>query len=527
MNDACGRILRYFTAGLACLCFLQLAIWLPMYLTRPFFTDHDVFATMARNWDAGVMPYRDLASNNFPGSVYLFWCLGKVFGWGSVRWFYAFDVALLFTLVAMTTWWSRVRFGRFSPAIVGLLAVNSYYLNLDFSQAAQRDWHAPLLVVLGLMAAQTWPERGGRWLAALGFSAGFLVRPQVILFLPAMLLAVTEGPRLAGSSKFRTMMAATGWLAVVAILVFLGFLPLIRDHLLDDFLEGLRLVAYGGSYNNKSIGMVIKRLLEEIKSPRLLVVIASLALLAATAVARPARILAGTWLVALVGVFFYAPLSPNEPPYLWHPFWLTRSIGLAAVIGVFLGLEIPSNAKLLGFILTLGLVFGVPAWPRYSRPSHLRQTLVALSRGREVELAPSGYSHPYAKNPILPPWEDYQGVLEYLRTKTTPETKVANLLMGVAICGPAGSLSALPAESATWLYVVNQRDQAKFARALENCPDSVVVAWAPSEAIKPGPEAPDVGELIRFPMLDEVVHRLYRPAARFGPLEVWQRIPKE
>src|SRR5579883_1231760 len=68
--------------GVIGLCVLQLATWIPHFLTWPWIADHDVFATLALAWDSGVLPYRDLAGNNFPGTIYLFWVLGKLFGWG-------------------------------------------------------------------------------------------------------------------------------------------------------------------------------------------------------------------------------------------------------------------------------------------------------------------------------------------------------------------------------------------------------------------------------------------------------------
>src|SRR5699024_5611566 len=64
------------------LCLFQLGTWIPHYLTWPYWADHDVFATIAQGWDDGLLPYRTLRCNNFPGTIYLFWILGKTFGWG-------------------------------------------------------------------------------------------------------------------------------------------------------------------------------------------------------------------------------------------------------------------------------------------------------------------------------------------------------------------------------------------------------------------------------------------------------------
>ena len=211
----------------------------------------------------------------------------------------AADVVLLLVVIAMTLRWSQARFGRILPGAVGMLALTSYYLELDFSQTAQRDWHACLLVMLGLLAAQAWPERGGRWLAALGFASGMLVRPQVILILPAMLLAVTERNRLSGASRAATIKAATVWTAVVALAVALGFLPVALNGLMGDFFEGLRAVAYGGAYNKKSLGGIIFLVAGEIASYRISAVILSLALLARAASSLPGRSLAMAWVGGL------------------------------------------------------------------------------------------------------------------------------------------------------------------------------------------------------------------------------------
>ena len=46
-------------------------------------------------WDAGLKPYRDLIGNNFTGSIYLFWMVGKLCGWGNSLAYNAFDALLL------------------------------------------------------------------------------------------------------------------------------------------------------------------------------------------------------------------------------------------------------------------------------------------------------------------------------------------------------------------------------------------------------------------------------------------------
>ena len=89
------RFFQAVTGLLIGLAALEYALWLPQYLTWPWWADHDVFATMALGWDAGLRPYRDLIGNNFPGTIYMFWIVGKLCGWGNTSAFNAFDALLL------------------------------------------------------------------------------------------------------------------------------------------------------------------------------------------------------------------------------------------------------------------------------------------------------------------------------------------------------------------------------------------------------------------------------------------------
>src|SRR5947208_2914771 len=52
------RIAERLLAGpltilLGLVCLMQLITWIPHYLTWPLWADHDVFATLARGWEAG------------------------------------------------------------------------------------------------------------------------------------------------------------------------------------------------------------------------------------------------------------------------------------------------------------------------------------------------------------------------------------------------------------------------------------------------------------------------------------------
>ena len=186
------------TSVLVTLCVVMIAVWLPHYLTWPWWPDLDTYAAIAQGWDAGIRPCRDVAIFNFPGQIELFWLLGKSFGWGRTSPIYVVDAALLVLLGLVMSAWSRRGFGRSLPGLVGFVAVLHYYLSLDYALVAQRDWHGPLLVVLGLMLVQAWPCLAAAMGSGLLFGLALVIRPHVLLFAPAVALMVarssTSGP---------------------------------------------------------------------------------------------------------------------------------------------------------------------------------------------------------------------------------------------------------------------------------------------------------------------------------------------
>ena len=227
MRDRWDGAMRALSVVIGLLCIAQICLWLPFYLGLPLYADHDVFATMAHSWDAGILPYRDLIGNNFPGTIYLFWCLGKLFGWGNVPSLYIFDSTLLILLGFVLVFWSRVRFQRLLPGLIGFLMVLSYYLSLDFTQTAQRDWHGPLFAVIGILCGQCFPGRiWGVFPAVIGVSLGLLIRPQVVFFLPAVLAVIVEASQRAGDTRKKTVIALVGWSSLTVALTSLGFMPL-------------------------------------------------------------------------------------------------------------------------------------------------------------------------------------------------------------------------------------------------------------------------------------------------------------
>jgi len=506
------------TAAIVATCGAQWLAWAPQYLTWPWFADHDVFASLARSWDAGLRPYRDVRCNNFPGTIYLHWALGHAFGWGRTVPFFALDAGLLLPFGALMLAWSRRRFAGLLPGAIGLAAALSYYFGLDYSQVAQRDWHAALLATSALLAVQTWPDRRGRWLAAGAFALALSIRPQAVLFLPAMASALGEGPAARGESPGRAVRGMLGWSLLLAACVALAFLPLALAGVLGDLVRGVRLASYGSRYCTVTAGSFLKELTLPLLALKNVVVPLLIGLLMPAAGPGGRRV-ARTWLLALLGTLIYRPISPQSHAYLAHPMMLTWAINLAVLAHLLRKAPgLTPSARLAALLLVLAL--GATLRPRFCNPQASLAALPLLARGAEPAVCPVGYTaNAGAAMAARYEWPDYVAALTYLRHSVPPGTRVANALKGLpALTGPAGRLSAFPAEAVAWLRMVAPGDEADFAAALERTPDSVVV-WSPAE----------VGTDPDFPLdvLTPAIRRLYRPEARFGAIEVWRRAPEE
>jgi len=506
------------SALLGLIALVQLGSWWPHYLTWPYWADHDVFATAARAWDLGERPYRDTRLNNLPGTIYLFYGLGKLAGWGRPAGLYAFDGGLLATFVAALVAWSRRRFGSFVPGWVGSLAFLSYYLGLDYSHAAQRDWHAPCLVLLALLLAQGWPGRASFVLSALLSALGLATRPQVVLFLPAVILAIGDGTQPAATAS-RRMRRGVTWLALFGGLVALAFAPLALSGVMGDFLRSLRMVSYGSKYNRVGPATLAKAWFVQAAAFRWLVVPAGVVLLGrrggtSTSEWRTAR----AWLLALAGASLYKPISPMAHTYLDLPLVLAWSVNLSVLAAlVTSATATPAPFRLAAVLGLLGMG-ATTVRPEFCVVGPNVRAAAVLRSGVEPEAEPPGYRHGSVRTSAYYPWADYRDALGYLRAHTATTTRVANALKGdPAIASEVGRPSAFPAESIAWLRMVNPADEGAFVEALGRVGDSVVV-WSPGE---PGPDP-----LFRVDRLEAEIRRLYAFGVRFGIIEIWRRRPE-
>ncbi|MEO6809176.1 MAG: hypothetical protein ABI353_08685 [Isosphaeraceae bacterium] len=509
-----------FAVALGVLTLGMLISWAPQYLTWPWCRDPDTFAALAQMWDAGIFPYRDVLFYNFPGHVYLHWVLGKVFGWGGTVAFYAVDAALVILLGIVLAVWSRRRFGQVVPGLVAYLGFLGFYLGLDYLPVAQRDWHTALGVALGLMVVEAWPGRWGMLGSALAVALAFSIRPHAVLFLPALASAIVEGARRPDDSWLRTAQALGVWALACALFVGLAFAPLFASGIFGDFVQGLRLAMYGGSYGNSSRGGALSTFVNQFGDWRVSAVLASLVLLAVRGPLELRRT-ARTWFLAMVGALVYRPMHPmTQHAYLAHPLALMGSIALAPIAAwLARTAKLADSSRLLAVALVL---FGaIPGIPRFCRPVESLRALGPLVRGEEPARPPLGSLSGFPRSQLSRyPWTDYLGVLHYLRSAIKPETRVANLLRHPpfpSLNGPTGRLSPFPADSGIcWMWFVRMDIDPEFAEALERENDAVVV-WVPDET--------GIVPRMRYPRVVEVVRRRFRPEAKFGPIEVWRREP--
>lgn len=518
--DASVRVAAWLLSGpltvvLCVLAAVQLATWIPHYVTWPMWSDHDVHATLAQAWDQGQLPYRDMKCNSFPGSIYLFWILGKLFGWGHSFPIYAADAMLVVALGAVLGVWSYRQFASLLPGVIGYLAFLSFYLSLDYALAAQRDFHAPAVAILGILIAQTTQSRWGRCLMALALAVAVIVRPQTVLFLPAICFAIDESARRPGEPLLKTLGACLRSGVLFALFVSVLFAPLLVAGVFADFLRAIERVGYGGEYNRVTAISFLSQFLSQAAPLQFLLVPAATVLLSRPGDPASRRTML-TWLAVFGGVSLYRPLSPFPHAYLSIPLMLAWSVNFAILVYFILTACRPSPALRLAAVF-LALSVGITVRPQFCLLGSTRRVFsmgFLENRGTEV---PPGYRHGVVPSSAFYPWRDYCAVVTYLHHATRSETKLANALKGApALVGTTARQSAFPAESLAWLWLVDRDDEPEFAAALVCSRDSVVI-WIPGEI---GPDPTFVVDRI-----DSVIRDLYQPEARFGAIEVWRRKP--
>jgi len=524
---------RWLAVALAGISTLWLLTWLPHYPYWPWCRDVDTYAEMAQEWDCGVLPYRDIRAFNFPGHIYVHWIVGKLFGWGHTGIFYALDAAALLILGAVVIAWSRRCLGLVLPGTAAYLIFLAYYLAIDFQSVAERDWHSPLCAILGLLLLQAWPGRRSRWLSALLAAVASTIRPNVVLFFPALLAAATCGDVVMhrappsdgiGGSRNRRIAPALEWICVFGALAVVGFAPLLLSGVLRDFIQGLGILRPGGPYSNATSARTAKILFEELKQPRTWALAIGLLSLAAGSRDRGMKTIAQTWLLALAAALVYRPIHPQDHAYLRTPLALVGAVAWAIPIAwIVRTVAGEPRIRFALFPSVVGILLIVyEAMPAiYPQNCSLRasvDSIRAAARGGWPDVPPGAWSG-FHFDRSLYNWNDYCRVLEYLRTQTGPETIVANVLRCPpfpGVNGAAGRRSPFRVESGVaWMWVVAEDLDETFARQLERLGSRSIVVWAPRDS--------DAQVYLALERLSGVIRDRYAPEVRFGRFEVWRR----
>jgi hypothetical protein len=524
---------RWLAVGFVGLSALWLLLWLPHYLYWPWCRDADSYAQMALDWDCGVLPYRDIRSFNFPGHIYVHWVLGKLLGWGHTGYFYALDATVLLILGAVVMAWSRRRLGLSLPGATAYLIFLAYYLELGFESVAERDWHAPLCTTLGLLLLEAWPGRRSRWLSAILAAVAFTIRPNVVLFFPALLFAAVGGDlatRGAGPADLarpalkRTILRALEWICVFGVFAAIGFAPVVLSGLLGDFVRGVALVRRGGTYSDATSARSVTILLKELSQPKTWALGISLVLLAFRSPDRDLKVTAHCWLLALAGALAYRPIHPRDHGYLATPLELVGAVAWAIpitwIVRTAAGERRIGIAALPGLLAILLIVYeSAPMRFPGSCSLHVSvDSLRAAATGGWPILPPGAwlwYGSPRASYS----WDSYCRLLKYIRETTAPTTIVANVLKNPpfpSTNGAVGRRSPFRVESGVpWMWVVAEDLDETFAGELERLGCDSIVVWSPDET------EDQAGLPLR--RLTAVILDRYAPEARFGTIEVWRR----
>ena len=517
--------------------------WLPQYLTWPWWIDLDTYAWLAQAWSAGTVPYRDVRVFNFPGQIYLFLGLGWGFGWGHTASIYALDCALLLSLIFLILSWSRNRLGSRLSGWFATVSLLAYYLNQPYHLVAQRDWQAALFAAAALLIIQRGHGRPGALLASAAVMAvAFTIRPHVVLLLPPIGLALwLEAPARSSVRPPHPIKPFLIWSIGFGASVFVAFLPLIVFGLIDDLINAIRTVSYGTRYAGLARpGLLQSLLLQNGLDPSLmswrstreilrtldLGKLGLLFILNGVWLARtrnqPLRILAGPWVLALGIAFLYEPVHPIRHAYLAHPLRVFWTLNLAVFVAAIRSLPVqPQSARRWSLGLLALVMALLPGWPRFWSPARSTEAWKDLAKNELPARVPLGAQTYFAPGDTRSPyrWEEYRQTINYLRTKTSQSTLVANLLRNFpfpAINGPAGRISPLTAEGAVpYLYTINPEIEPEFAKALTNAPPGTVVVW--------DPEQPSFTPFLELPTIRQVMSQQYRQEQRFGVIEIWRK----
>ena len=520
-------------ALLATICVFYLAVWTPMYMTWPWFTDHDHCALAAQEWSRGRVLYREYLTSQFPGEIYLYRALGEWAGWGNTAAFYGVDAAMVMIFGGMLVLWSRRRFGRTAPGWFGLLSFLAYYLAQDFWVAGQREWHATFLGVAAFLLLDLLPGRFGRVAAGLALGAAMSVRPQVVLIIPGLIVALDRVARPRGGPWSKTLTGLAESVVAASLMLFVAFLPLILAGTLPNFIRSLRGISHG-------VGLALapsNRLLRFFSTfghhPELVFVTMALVAIACRRKDEDRRGPLAI-ILALLGACFTDSISPDTHDYYYIPAAAFLGITAAEFVGLSLRGRMSKEPTVVILLLLASILAGqVPQTVKVGVFTQISDLVKApkdvdnnvrhygpitalgyLRRGELPERLPTGYRQ-WRHVQDRYPWTDYRDLIEYLRRETTPDTPVVSLLFECVASVPAAVPRPMPMPCDSIAMTYGPELPPGAVEILETTRDCVVV-WDPTL-----PEGRDK----KLKPLFDVVRAKYRHQATFGRFEVWRRMP--
>jgi hypothetical protein len=181
----------------------------------------------------GAVPYRDFFDMNMPGTYFIMWAFGRVFGWNDLG-FRIFDLLCLASISASTFLWMRPT-GRL-PAFAASVAFPLWYLLRGPSLSLQREYIAlvPFTAMLAIATSDTAFKPGLRALVS-GLLAGvaFLIKPHFLLLsLPILIVLLQHGATSPGVRRRFTALVGG-----ISIPLGAAFLYLLCTGSLEPFMD--------------------------------------------------------------------------------------------------------------------------------------------------------------------------------------------------------------------------------------------------------------------------------------------------
>ncbi len=524
-DQLAAHALQFLTPLLCLVIAAAFVTWAPHYLVWPLWTDHDHVLAMARGWDLGRLPWRDLLTYQFPGEIELAWLIGRLLGWDNPIGFYLADLALLSAFATLIWAWGKRQSLPVAAILLAILTFLGFAVSRPFTLAAQRDTHATILSIGPILVLSAWPNRRAIAVASgILFALALAVRPQAVLLFPALAYAAFT-PRAASEAASAEPHRRNGRpvffrvLAGVAFGLAIAVVPVVASGLWPDFLRMLKFpISQPGAYSAWAPSDLLKALRETVAETRNPIIIVALAAMSIAADSIERRRLARLALLALSGGLAYRLAHPVDQLYLRHPAEIITCWAIA-ILAAWLLSDPRFKPIPRALLLFLILVDFIPWTTNACSPQASIDAVVALAQNKPPALTPPGAEPAYPNVGFRIyhyEWADLNAALAFIRKTTSPTTPVANLLSHFpypAINGSTGRPLAIPIESVPLLSWYPQTDfDSAISRALESAEPGTLVVWDGTRA-EPAIAA-------RLPKTIAAIHAQFQPVAQFGEIEI-------